>query len=146
MSEEAQRVYLTNKMKAGEATLGLPLAYPNQKFNMPKNAPYAEFHIVAGPKPIVIGGEGRGKARVRYVGMVQITVWIPEDAGTQVGTKAGDVMKSLFQFKKGRDTAGSTYKFGLLQSFSPQVKTGWTCMVYRVAFDRDTVERVQISG
>lgn len=145
MSEEAQRVYLTNKMKAGENQLAFGVAYPNQPFNIPKNSAYGEFHIIAGPKPIIVGGEGKGKARVRHVGMVQLTVWIPEDKGTKIGTTAGDVFEKLFQLKQGRDAAGYTYKFDLIQPYSPQVKTGWTCLVYRVPFTRDSVKPVQIT-
>lgn len=145
MSREAQRVYLTNLMKDNVGSYGFPIAYPNVKFDIPTNAPYGEFHIISGPEPIIVGGEGKGKARVRYVGMVQLTVWIPKDRGTKLATVAEDRFRTLFQFRLGRDSAGSTYRFKAAQDFNPQTKEGWECHVVRVPFQRDTVEDVQIT-
>jgi hypothetical protein len=129
MSEDAQRQYLVNKMQNGWNSF-LKTAYPNLAFNIPTEEPYAEFHIASGPKP---------------VGFVQLTVWIPNKKGTKPATLAGDKFKEIFQFKKGRDLACQTYKFGILQPMTPETKAGWECLVYRVPFERDTVERVQIS-
>ena len=144
MSKEAQRVYLTNKMKTRQGDLDFPISFPNQPFNIPVNAPYGEFHIISGPKPIIVGGEGTGKVRVRYVGFVQLTVFLPKETGTKKATTSEDVFKAIFQFKQGRDAAGSTYKFGALQDFTPETKAGWECYVVRVPFHRDSVEEVQI--
>lgn len=146
MSLDAQRIYLTKKMKLHDGDLEFPIGYPNHAFDQPKNAPYGEFFIISGPKPVIMGGEGTGKVRVRHVGLVQLNVWIPEDKGTKIATVAGDAFKAAFQLKIGRDTAGSTYKFGVMQDFTPQTKQGWSCFVFRVPFDRDTVEAVQLTG
>lgn len=145
MSKEAQRVYLTQKMTDAEGQFDFPIALPNINFDIPINTPYGEFHIMAGPRPVVIAGEGRGKARVRYVGAVQLTIWIPKHAGTKKGADAEDIFRKLFQFKQGRDSAGSTYKFGAAQDFNPQTKQGWECFVIRVPFQRDAVEQVQLT-
>jgi hypothetical protein len=145
VSKEAERVYLTNKMKARANELGFPISYPNQPFNIPVNATYGEFHIMSGPKPIIVGGEGKGKVRVRYIGMVQLTVFIPKEKGTKPATTAEDVFRDIFQFKLGRDAAYSSYKFGVMQDYSPETKAGWECYVARVTFERDTIEDVQIS-
>jgi hypothetical protein len=145
VSKEAERVYLTNKMIAGAGDLPFPIAYPNHEFNIPVNAAYGEFFIVGSPRPIIVGGQGTGKVRVRYVGFVQLTVWIPKDSGTKIGTLASDTFKDIFQFKLGRDAAQSSYKFGVLQDFNPDVKAGWECMVYRVPFQRDAIEAIQVS-
>lgn len=144
MSKEAQRVYLTKKMKAREAELGFPISYPNQPFNIPVNAPYGEFHILSGPRPIIVGGEGAGKVRIRYVGFVQLTIFLPKETGTKKAALAENVFKQIFQLKQGRDTAGSSYKFGVLQDFTPETKAGWECYVVRVPFNRDSIEEVQI--
>ncbi len=145
MSKEAERVYLTNKMKAREGDLDFAISYPNHAFDIPQNAPYGEFHIVSGPRPIIMGGEGRGKVRVRRIGFVQLTVMIPKLKGTKIATTAEDVFTAIFQFKLGRDAAGSSYKFGPIQDFTPETEAGWECYVFRVPFHRDTVEIVQIS-
>lgn len=145
MSLEAQRVYLTNKMKNSAGDLELPISYPNHAFDIPLNAPYGEFHILAGPLPIVAGGEGKGRVRVRRVGFVQLTVFVPKEAGTKIATEAGDVFEAIFQLKLGRDATGSSYKFGLLQDFTPETKAGWECYVFRVPFKRDVVADVQVS-
>lgn len=145
MSKEAQRVYLSTRMNNRLGLFGFPISMPNQKFNIPVNAPYGEFHIIEGPRPIPIGGEGRGKVRVRYVGFVQLTVWIPKEEGTSVGTKAEDTFKGIWQFQQGRDEAGSQYRFGAIQAFTPQTKSGWECFVVRVPFERDSIEDVTIS-
>lgn len=145
MSKEAERVYLTNKMKARANELGFPISYPNQPFNIPVNETYGEFHIMSGPRPIIVGGEGRGKVRVRYVGMVQLTVFVPKEKGTKKAAMAQDVFKEIFQFKLGRDAEHSTYKFGVQQDYTPETKAGWECYVARVSFERDSIEDVQIS-
>lgn len=145
MSKEAERVYLTNKMKARAGELGFPISYPNQPFNIPVNDIYGEFHIMSGPRPIIVGGEGKGKVRVRYVGMVQLTVFVPKEKGTKKAAMAQDVFKEIFQLKLGRDTEHSTYKFGVLQDYTPETKAGWECYVTRVSFERDSIEDVQIS-
>lgn len=145
MSKEAERVYLTNKMKARADELGFPISYPNHQFNIPVNDIYGEFHIMSGPKPIIVGGEGKGRIRVRYVGMVQLTVYIPKDKGTKKAALAQDVFKEIFQFKLGRDAEQSSYKFGVLQDYNPETKVGWECYVVRVSFQRDSIETVQIS-
>lgn len=145
MSKEAERIYLTNKMKARASELGFPISYPNQPFDIPVNSTYGEFHIMSGPNPIIAGGEGKGKVRVRYVGLVQLTVFVPKEKGTKAATTARDVFKEIFQFKLGRDAAQSSYKFGVLRDYSPETKAGWECYVVRVPFERDSIETVQIS-
>lgn len=145
MSEEAERIYLTKKMKDSAGDLDFPIAYPNHDFDVPKNAPYGEFFIISGPKPIIAGGEGKGKVRVRYVGMVQLTVWVPKDKGTKIGSIAADTFKGIFQFKLGRDESGSVYCFEAFQKATPDSKAGWACFVFRVPFHRDTIEVVQVS-
>ncbi len=145
MSKEAQRIYLTSRMNNRLGLFDFPISMPNQPFNIPVNAPYGEFHIIEGPRSIPIGGEGRGKLRVRYVGFVQLTVWIPKEQGTTVGTTAEDIFKDIWQLQQGRDSVGSQYRFGVLQAFTPQTKVGWECFVVRVPFERDSIEDVTIS-
>lgn len=145
MSKEAERVYLTNKMKVRASELGFPISYPNQPFNIPKNQPYGEFHIMSGPRPIVISGEGPGKVRVRYVGMVQLTVFVPKEKGSKIASVAQDTFRKIFQLKLGRDAEQSSYKFGVLQDYTPDTEAGWECYVCRVPFQRDSIEDVQIS-
>lgn len=145
MSKEAQRIYLTKKMQDRVGDFAFPISFPNQPFNIPKNDPYGEFHILSGPKPIIVGGQGKGLVRMRYVGFVQLTIFIPKEKGTKVAAIAEGVFKSIFQFKVGRDEAGSTYCFEALQDFSPETKAGWECYVVRVPFHRDTIEEVQVS-
>jgi hypothetical protein len=50
VSLEAQRVYLSNKFTS--AGIDLPVLMPNVPSNIPENAPYGEFHIIGGGKPI----------------------------------------------------------------------------------------------
>lgn len=143
MSLEAQRVFLSNKFTS--AGIDLPVLMPNVPSLIPENAPYGEFHIIGGGKPIPIGGEGPGKVRNRYVGMVQLTIWVPEGKGTKPATTAGDKFAAIFGGKLGRDSAQQTYRFQYVQEFTPQVKAGWSCSVYRIAFTRDVVESIQVT-
>ena len=145
MSKEAERVYLTKKMQAREGLLDFAISYPNQPFDIPVNDIYGEFHIMAGPRPIIIGGEGAGKVRVRYVGMVQLTIFIPKEKGTKKAAEAMDVFKQIFQFKLGRDSQQASYKFGVMQDYTPTTKVGWECYIARVHYTRDSIEDVQIS-
>lgn len=143
MSVEAQRVYLASKFT--NAGIDLPTLIPNVKSDIPKNAPYGEFHIITGARPVTMGGEGKGKVRNKYVGFVQLTVWIPEGKGTKGATTAGDKFKNIFAGKVGRDAADQTYRFGFMQEFTPQTKEGWSVAVFRVPFSREVVEEIQIS-
>lgn len=145
MSKEAERKYLVAKFKANMDDFGFPIALPNQPFDIPKNAIYGEFHILSGPKPAIISGEGKGKARVRRIGFVQLNVWIPKDKGTKGGTTAEDTFSDIFQMKVGRDEACSVYCFGAIQSFSGQTKVGYEVASFRVPYHRDSVEDVQVS-
>jgi hypothetical protein len=143
VSVEAQRVYLSGKL-AG-VSFGIPIAMPNQEFSIPVADPYGEFHIIAGLPPVAIGGEGEGKVRNRYVGFVQMTVWVPLNKGVKPATMVGDIFKATFAQKVGRDSAGQVYRFGAMQEFTPTGKQGWECAVYRVPFHRDAVEDIQVS-
>lgn len=144
MSLEAQRVYLSDKFAKGD--VGIKVAMPNQTFNVPVNETYGEFHIVSGPKSVPIGGEGKGKVRNRYPGFVQLTIWIPEGKGTKPGTTAADKFKDIFQGKVGRDSVGATYRFKIIQPYTPAVKAGYSCIVVRVPFHRDIVEAIEIGA
>lgn len=146
MSKEAQRKYLTSRMNENINKFSFPIALPNQPFDIPVNLPYGEFHIILGPEPVIIGGEGKAKVRVRYVGFVQLNVWIPKEKGIQTASVAEDVFKDLFQFHQSRDDVGGTYKFKAIQSYTPETKQGWECISARVPFERDSIERVTISN
>lgn len=145
MSKEAERKYLTGRIQARKGDFAFPFSIPNQTFNIPKNAPYGEFHIVAGGKSVTKAGHGKGKNRVEYVGFVQMNVWMPKDSGTKVGTDAEDLFKSIFQSKVGRDSAGSVYEFKTIESFTPTTKVGWEVASFRVPYTRTSVEDVQVS-
>ena len=145
MSEESERVFLTQKMVNGQGDFAFTIGYENHPFDIPKNLPYGEFYIVTNPNSIPISGEGTGKVRVRYVGFVQLNVWIPNNSGTKPATLAGDLFKKLFSFKIGRDTSGNTYKFKTLQKLNAPDQNGWTCRIFRVPYERDAIEDVQIS-
>lgn len=147
MSVEAQRIFLSNKFTGGMTAGGvtLPVMMPNTPFDIPVNAPYGEFHIITGPVPVTIAGEGIRKVRNRHTGMVQLTVWMPEDSGTKVATLVGDKFSDIFQLTLGRDSAGQVYQFGVLQSFTPDTKTNYSVAVFRVPFTSDEVARVQVS-
>lgn len=146
MSLEAQRKYVTDKFtSAGIIASDFPVLLPNLQATIPPNAPYGEFHIISGGKPITLGGQGEGKVLNQYVGMVQLTVWVPEGKGTKTATTAGDKFKDAFAGKLGRDSAQQTYEFHYMQDFTPQVNTGWTCQVFRIPFDRRVVEEIQVS-
>jgi len=127
VSKEAQRQFLTSRMDARLGDFSFPISMPNQPFDIPRNAVYGEFHILSNPKPLVVGGEGRGKVRVRHVGFVQLNVWIPKNKGTKPSTEAEDIFEDIWQFWQGRDLADSSYKFGPIEPFTPQTKKGWEC-------------------
>lgn len=151
MSLFSNQKYLSGKFTL--AGVDLPVKMPNLPFSVPVNAPYGEFHIIKGPKPVVIAGEGAKKAggettnyaRVRYVGYVQLTIWVPEGKGTKGAAQAGDKFKDIFQFKQGRDDDGDIFRFGAIEPYSPTVKTGYDCTVFRIPYELDTVEAVQVS-
>jgi len=146
VSLEAQRQYITGKFtSAGIIAPDFPVLLPNLTSPIPTNAPYGEFHIIGGGKPITLAGEGEGKVRNQYVGLVQLTVWVPEGKGTKELTTIGDKFAAAFAGKVGRDSAQQTYRFQYMQELTPQVQTGWTCQVFRVAYDRQVVEEIQVS-
>lgn len=145
MSAEAERKFLVAKVLARKDDFDFPFSVPNQNFNIPKNAPYGEFHIVTAGKSVVKAGHGKGKARVEYVGFVQMNVWMPKDSGTKTGTEAQDIFKEIFQLKVGRDSAQAVYEFKTIESYTPTTKVGWEVASFRVPYTRTIVEAVQVS-
>ncbi|ARK07414.1 hypothetical protein LAV_00014 [Sphingobium phage Lacusarx] len=139
MSKEAERKYLSRVFT--RIGVDLPVKMPNLAFDIPKNAPYGEFHIM-GTKPFVVGGAGENKIVNRYVGMVQLNIWIPEGKGTKGAAEAGDKFAKMFAHKSGRDTAGSNYVFKGAETINPDVKNAYTVQVVRIPFHRDTIESV----
>jgi hypothetical protein len=141
MSLEAQRVYLTERL--AQVKTGVPMELPNQKFKQPKDGSYGSFHIMGGD-PITIGSEGPGKKRVRYVHMLQMTIWIPEDEGMKAATMGGDNFKERFANKQGRDRVGAVYRFGDITPSNPtKTAQGWTACVFRIPYTRDIVEKIE---
>jgi hypothetical protein len=143
MSLEAERVFLSKRFT--QSGVDLPVVMPNIDSDIPKEAPYGEFHIISNAPPITMGGQGKGKVRRKYVGFVQLTVWVPANKGTKGATMAGDKFKDIFAGKLGRDTAGSVYEFGAIQKFTPTTKTGWSVSVFRVPYCRSIVESIALS-
>lgn len=140
MSEESERIFLTRTAKRADFTV--PVAFPNQEFDIPKDAPYGEFHILGGD-PLTIGGEGEEKVRTRWVGLIQLTIWVPKDQGTKPQSINGDKLKTCFARKQGWDDDGEFYRFNTLQKFSPtKTPAGWSCKVYRISYTRDEVEDI----
>lgn len=140
MSEETIREYLSGKVAA--LNLGIPVKMPGKDMPIPKNATYGEFWIM-GAQPFPAGGFGEGKILERTPGVIQLTVWIPENGGTQPGTLAIDLWGKGFKWKLGRDDDGATYKFKGVQTVTPQIKSAYTCMVARIAFTRDEIVPIQ---
>lgn len=139
MSNESQRVYLSNKMS--KLALGLPVKMPNLDFDFPKNSPYAEFWIM-GTKGIPISGEGTNKIKERFPGMIQLTVWVPDGKGTKASSVAIDKFIEAFEYRTGRDAAGSSYEFKGSETFTPDTKQGWSVTIARISFRRDEVKKV----
>lgn len=148
MSFESQRIYLSERMK--QVQPGLPMAFPNVKFDRPKDAPYGEFHIMGGDyyyKEILGASPTQGMVRVKvcYTPLLQMTIWIPEEGGEGPATRAVDQLHKRLANRQGYDADGDFYRFKTVQTFSPQdTKQGWKAYVYRIAFTRDTVEDVPI--
>lgn len=142
MSMEAQRVFLTSKVK--NLNLGFPVGLPGIPFKKPTNAPYGEFFIM-GMKPFIVGGEGKGKVRLRHTGMIQFDVYVPEDKGTKTATMACDKIADTFQLKLGRDNADSLYQFKVAEVMTPRINQNWTVYTVRVPYTRDEIAPVQIS-
>ncbi len=140
MSLDAQRAYLTPRMEQVET--GLPMALPNQPFQRPKDSAYGEFHIMGGDS-FDVGMESNGKKRVRYVHMLQMTIWIPDEKGIKAATTAGDRFGDRFKNRQGRDPSGGFYRFKSLQTITPgKTQQGWDVHVFRIPYTRDVVEDV----
>jgi hypothetical protein len=141
MSLESQRKFLVAKMK--QIDFQFPIEYPNQPFDRPVGQPYGRFDIMGGT-PIVIGGQGKGKAKVKYVHMIQLTVWCPEGKGVAPAGKGGDAFAKKFQLKQGRDDEGDFYRFDAIQPFGTKVVNGDHVQVYRIAYTRDSMQPIDI--
>lgn len=141
-SHDEQRRFLADRFT--QIVLGIPVKMPNTPFDIPKNAPYGEFHILGNAEPIPIGGEGSGKIRERTVGMIQLTVWVPQDAGTKIASVAGDKFGKMFKWRQFRDREGSIYRFKGLQTFTPSDKAGRSITVFRLSFEKDSIEEIQV--
>jgi hypothetical protein len=148
MSFESQRSYLGSRMK--QVDTGLPMAFPNVKFDRPKDAPYGEFHIMGGDfyyKEIMGASPTAGMVRVKvcYTPMLQMTIWIPEEGKEGPATRAADALHQRFANRQGFDDSGDFYRFKTVQPITPQsTKQGWKAYIFRIPFTRDTIEEVPI--
>lgn len=148
MSLESQRIYLASRMK--QVDTGLPMAFPNAKFNRPKDAPYGEFHVMGGDfyyKSMEgeVASRGMIKVKVCYTPMLQMTIWIPEEGGEGPATRAADKLAQRLANRQGFDESGDFYRFKVVQAFTPQdTKQGWKAYVYRIPFTRESVEEVPV--
>ncbi len=144
MSQESQRSFITAKV--ANADFGLPVKIPNLPFVQPTNAPWAEFYLMGGTPPIVAGGSGPGMIVERTIRMIQLSIWIPEGKGLKPGTDPLDVFENLFAYKIGRDKDGLAYEFKGMQSFTPTVGAGWTCLVGRIPYRVDRQTRIPVTA
>ncbi len=137
MSEESQRVYLSNrvavKMKAFDPTL--PIGYPNQKFDPPENAVYARMFLLGG-RGLTVAKSGEQIVN-RKTGILQVSFFSPAESGTKRACLAMDELVKWFENFRGRDAEGVSYTFKVAETRHPDAAGGWHQSIVRIPYFRD---------
>ena len=139
MSEETQRIYVETRMKdrfkAERPTV--PVMYSNTAMKEPTQGHYVKFAIMNG-KSITIGGAGDKKVTERNVGLVQATIYAPEEVGMSEATKIADIIKKIFRHHRARLSDGDVLTFKTSETIRPETdRKGWAVTIVRVSFYRD---------
>jgi len=143
MSEESQRIYLTNRItkELVKTDPTFKCRMPNQSFKIPEREVYGEFFILGG-KGFTVGGAGNKQIIDRYPNIIQLTVHSPESVGTTTACKIIDVVKKIFEHHRGRDAAGDTYLFRTSETRHFDPNKGFWTSILRIPFQRDELKTI----
>ena len=143
MSKESERVYIEGRMATifGSAHPEVPLGFQNSNFIEPKESLFVRFHIMGG-KGVAIGGAGGFSVVTRYPGIVQATVWTPDESGMSLANKIIDNVKSIFEYHRGRDVEGDVITFKAAEFPNQAATHGWHPVIVKIPFYRDQVTPV----
>jgi hypothetical protein len=111
-----------------------PLRIPNRPFKQPPDGPWVALDIISSNgRPICIGQD----APTRWLGILQVTIYAPEDSGPiealDLADQAGDI------FKRKRIDCGSGYiqfRDPSLAQYAPR-NNGYLCRIVDIPFYRD---------
>lgn len=137
MSEESQRVYLSNRlvqrMKAFDPTL--KVAVPNLAFDPPEDEVYARMFILGGRS--LNAGKSGEDILIRRTGILQVTFVSPAEKGTKQAALAIDEIARAFENFRGRDAAGVDYTFKTAEVRYPDAVGGKHLSIIRLPYFRD---------
>lgn len=137
MSEESQRVFLSNRlkvrMKAFDPTLKIGL--PNLPFNPPTGEVYGRMYLLGGRS--LNAGKSGEQALVRRTGILQVSFFSPAEKGTKRACEAVDEIIRSFENFRGRDAAGVDYTFKTAETRHPDMQGGWLPSIVRLPYFRD---------
>lgn len=139
MSEETQRIYIETRVqdRLKAARPMLPIMFPNTAMKEPTGGHYAKFAILNG-KTLTIGGRGDKKVTDRTVGIVQATIYAPEEKGMSEATKIADIFKLALCHHRARLSDGDVLTFKTSEVIRPETdRKGWAIILVRISFYRD---------
>lgn len=97
MSQSAMLKHITARVKqmfGASAYSAVPVAYPNQPFVQPDNAPFVALRLKEGDSfPTTMGTA----VNDRCTGVVQMDVYVPVESGTLLGLQIGEFCKTIFR-------------------------------------------------
>lgn len=138
MSKEAERVYLEGRMATlfKAAFPGVKLGMANTNFKEPEDEVYATFWILGG-KAVAAGGSGGNTIITRNPGIVQVTIWAPNESGMSDATKMADKIKTFFELHRGRTSTGDVITFKFAEFPKVGKVNGWQPVIVKIPFYRD---------
>ena len=94
MSYEAERVSAEVAFETGWAS-ATPIKYQNAPFTDPDGDEFVEFFVLSGPSNIAsLGGVN---TMHRFIGFVQIDIYVPENTGTDRARELADTAATIFR-------------------------------------------------
>jgi hypothetical protein len=124
MSYEAERLSIETKLDDNWMTT--PIAYENVSFNPPSNSPWIRLFIIN-------GDSGYNTLNsFRYVGVVTIQVFTPQNGGTNTARKYADTISAIF---RGKEFDGLIFRASTVKSVG--ISDGWYQVNVTIPFWRD---------
>ena len=115
---------------------GTVVKYENVPFVQPNSA-WVSLHLLSGEGNQVSVGTARSLHR--YVGVVQVDIYIPEDGGTAQSRTIADVVEAIFRGKQIAAGSSGTITFRTPFYVSHGIENGWYRATVSTTYQRDKI-------
>jgi len=133
MSFADERQAIEGRLAANYSSTSIK--YENVPFNQPASSAWVSLEILSGD-----GGQaslGGAQAIHRYGGVIQITIYTPEDTGTDAARTIADILEPIFRQKQFSQDNSGVIHTATPSFYSLGVVGGWYRSVVSIPYFRD---------